>query len=271
MRSVPTSSERSRRNPVQFLGPLARRRLIRDSNEQRPEFVESNAAAADHADRLVQALRYEPCSPGCANWLRYGINPKNPRPGMRPGHCRGKAHRRAHLGYAGRRVLVSRRWSGKTLTEHKADRRAWLLAMLGLPDLPATDAGRYTWHRVTPGDPTTCQRRRRCSTSSPTDPDRKPPSLSPANEQAAPAVFRQLDGGSVMTRQTPAPVERLLTVGQVAELLGTTERFPRRLIAERRIRFVRVGRHIRIPESAVANFVAAEMVEPGNHHRRGVA
>lgn len=45
-------------------------------------------------------------------------------------------------------------------------------------------------------------------------------------------------------------VERHLTVGQVAELLGTTERFPRRLIAERRIRFVRVGRHVRIPESA---------------------
>lgn len=42
-------------------------------------------------------------------------------------------------------------------------------------------------------------------------------------------------------------VERLLTVGQVAELLGTTERFPRRLIAERRIEFVRVGRHVRIP------------------------
>ena len=112
-----------------------------------------NAAAADHADRLVQALRYEPCSPGCANWLRYGINPKNPRPGMRPGHCRGKAHRRAYLGYAGRRVLVSRRWSGKTLTDHKNDRRAWLLAALGLPDLPATDPGRYTWQRVTPGDP----------------------------------------------------------------------------------------------------------------------
>jgi hypothetical protein len=113
----------------------------------------SNPEASDHADRLVQALRYEPCSPGCANWLRYCINPKNPRPGMRPGHCRGKAHRRAYLGYAGRRVLVSRRWSGKTLTDHKADRRAWLIATLGLPDLPAIGAGRYTWHRVTPADP----------------------------------------------------------------------------------------------------------------------
>jgi excisionase family DNA binding protein len=57
-------------------------------------------------------------------------------------------------------------------------------------------------------------------------------------------------------------VERLLTVAQVAELLGTSERFPRRLIAERRIRFVRVGRHVRIAESAVAEFITAGLVEP---------
>ncbi len=57
-------------------------------------------------------------------------------------------------------------------------------------------------------------------------------------------------------------MDRLLTVAQVAELLGTTERFPRRLIAERRIRFVRVGRHVRIPESAVREFVAVSTVEP---------
>ncbi|WP_234313773.1 excisionase family DNA-binding protein [Streptomyces sp. NBRC 109706] len=45
-------------------------------------------------------------------------------------------------------------------------------------------------------------------------------------------------------------------------MLGTTERFPRRLIAERRIRFVRVGRHVRIPESALAAFVEANTVRP---------
>ena len=82
-------------------------------------------------DRLADALRYEPCSPTCANWLRYGIEPKNPRPGLRPGHCKGKAHRREHLGYAGRRVLVSRKWSGKTLADHRGDRKAWLMETLG--------------------------------------------------------------------------------------------------------------------------------------------
>ena len=44
--------------------------------------------------------------------------------------------------------------------------------------------------------------------------------------------------------------ERLLTVAEAADVLRTSERFPRRLIAERRIRFVRVGRHVRIPQSS---------------------
>jgi hypothetical protein len=103
-----------------------------------------------HAERLADALRYEPCSPTCANWLRYGITPKHAREGLRPGRCTGKAHRREYLGYAGRRVLVSRKWSGKSLADHRADRKAWLLETLGVS---ATDPARYTWEPVTPGDP----------------------------------------------------------------------------------------------------------------------
>ncbi|MFD7715417.1 excisionase family DNA-binding protein [Streptomyces sp. NPDC059814] len=56
--------------------------------------------------------------------------------------------------------------------------------------------------------------------------------------------------------------DRLLTVEEAAQLLGTTARFPRRLIAERRIVFVKVGRHVRIPEGALADFVAANTVQP---------
>jgi excisionase family DNA binding protein len=74
-----------------------------------------------------------------------------------------------------------------------------------------------------------------------------------------------------MNRPVRSTVERLLTVAQVAEVLGTTERFPRRLIAERRIRFVRVGRHVRIPESAVGEFIAAGVVEPIARRRHRVA
>ncbi|MEH0577135.1 excisionase family DNA-binding protein [Streptomyces sp. B21-108] len=56
--------------------------------------------------------------------------------------------------------------------------------------------------------------------------------------------------------------DRYLSVAQVAELLGTTTRFPRRLIEERRIRYVKVGRHVRIPENAVEEFVQSRTVEP---------
>jgi excisionase family DNA binding protein len=63
-----------------------------------------------------------------------------------------------------------------------------------------------------------------------------------------------------MATNRSAP-DRLLTAAQAAELLGTTERFPRRLIAERRIRFVRLGRHVRIPESALQEFIDAGIVE----------
>ncbi|MFG3050173.1 excisionase family DNA-binding protein [Kitasatospora sp. NPDC048239] len=59
---------------------------------------------------------------------------------------------------------------------------------------------------------------------------------------------------------------RLLTVREVAEILGTWttsgERFPRRLIEERRITFVKVGRLVRIPEAAVAEFIAENTVQP---------
>jgi excisionase family DNA binding protein len=62
--------------------------------------------------------------------------------------------------------------------------------------------------------------------------------------------------------------DRLLTVAEAAELLRTSERFPRRLIAERRIRFTHVGRHVRIPESALREFIAAGLVEPVTTKRK---
>jgi hypothetical protein len=93
-----------------------------------------------------------------ANWLRYGIQPKNARPGLVPGRCKGKAHDADHLGYAGRRVLVSRKWSGKTLADHRADRKEWLLSTLGVS---ATDPARYAWEPVAPTDPDHMEHSRR--------------------------------------------------------------------------------------------------------------
>ena len=57
-------------------------------------------------------------------------------------------------------------------------------------------------------------------------------------------------------------MEKLLTIDEAAQALGTTSRFPRRLVAERRIRFVHVGRHVRIPVSALEDFVACGTVQP---------
>jgi excisionase family DNA binding protein len=56
-------------------------------------------------------------------------------------------------------------------------------------------------------------------------------------------------------------MDKLLTVGEAAEFLGTSVRFVRRLIAERRIAYIRVGRHVRIAEADLASFVAAGRVE----------
>jgi excisionase family DNA binding protein len=63
--------------------------------------------------------------------------------------------------------------------------------------------------------------------------------------------------------------DRLLTVDQVAETLNTTPRFVRRLIAERRICFHRIGRHVRILESDVDEFVAAGRVSSPAVHWQG--
>lgn len=110
---------------------------------------------ARHLDRLAQEARWLPCSESCANWLRYGIQPDKARAGMVPGQCKRRAHDPENLGYGGRRVLVSRQWTGKTLTDHRADRAAVVRAALeeaGVdPDdhdelsIDGTD-GRWSWH-----------------------------------------------------------------------------------------------------------------------------
>lgn len=68
-------------------------------------------------------------------------------------------------------------------------------------------------------------------------------------------------------------IEKLLTVDEAAGALNTTTRFVRRLIAERRICFHHVGRHVRIAESDLAAFVEAGRVDPpkvGWHNGRAV-
>ncbi|HEX5406454.1 MAG TPA: replication initiator, partial [Pseudonocardiaceae bacterium] len=58
------------------------------------------------------------------------------------------------LGLPGRRVLVSRKWSGKTLADHRADRKTFVtqaLAAVGI-EKAEPDPGRLLWRKVAPGD-----------------------------------------------------------------------------------------------------------------------
>lgn len=109
----------------------------------------------EHARRLAAELAIIPCSPRCPIWLLYGIEPKGARPSTTPGHCKGKAHKAEHLGIAGRRVLVSRKWSNKSLSDHRAERTAFVRQLLdraGVQPAYAVDDGPFTWETTKPGD-----------------------------------------------------------------------------------------------------------------------
>lgn len=106
------------------------------------EDTDLDPAYVAHIDRLHEEVRWLPCSPTCANWLRYGIEPADAGPGLIPGRCCNKAHDRENLGLGGRRCLVSRKWSGKTLAQHKADRAAVVRAALEAAGISAPEADR---------------------------------------------------------------------------------------------------------------------------------
>lgn len=66
-----------------------------------------------------------------------------------------------------------------------------------------------------------------------------------------------------MRTRSPAPDrthDPLLTVAQAGDYLGTGERFVRRLITERRISFVKLGKHVRLQRSALDAFVESGRV-----------
>ena len=112
-----------------------------------------------HAARLAEALRYRAVLAAVRELapLRHPAQERPARPGPRRA-ARARPTTADHLGYAGRRVLTSRKWSGKTLADHRADRKNWLLATLGVS---ATDPARYAWEPVAPGDPDHMEHARR--------------------------------------------------------------------------------------------------------------
>src|SRR4051812_37247199 len=59
---------------------------------------------------------------------------------------------------------------------------------------------------------------------------------------------------------TGVDADELLTAAQAGDYLRTGERFVRRLIAERRIPYVKLGRHVRLQRSALDAFIASGRV-----------
>lgn len=55
----------------------------------------------------------------------------------------------------------------------------------------------------------------------------------------------------------------LLTVAQAGDYLGTGERFVRRLIAQRRITYVKLGKYVRLQRSTLDDFIEAGRVASG--------
>jgi excisionase family DNA binding protein len=56
-------------------------------------------------------------------------------------------------------------------------------------------------------------------------------------------------------------MDRLLTVEEAADRLGTSVRFVRRLVFERRIAYTKLGRHVRITTGDLDAFIQAGRVE----------
>jgi excisionase family DNA binding protein len=74
-----------------------------------------------------------------------------------------------------------------------------------------------------------------------------------------------------MVKTHPAPVitterdDPLLTVAQAGDYLGTGERFVRRLITQRRITYVKIGKFVRLQRSALDAFIESGQVVDEEH------
>ena len=60
---------------------------------------------------------------------------------------------------------------------------------------------------------------------------------------------------------------KFLTVAEAAAYLNTSERFIRRLVAERRIAFHRIGKHLRFAVADVDEWIARSRVPPSQPRR----
>lgn len=171
-----------------------------------PDGVPVDPAQEEHIDRLHAQLQVLPCNPECFDWLRYVIQPKDAGPAL---GCPSKAHRRDHLGLGGRRVQISRAWSGKTLTEHRADRAAVVRAVLEEAGIEAPAADRMAADTLAADGPPPVRVGR--TSPSPTA-TTSPSSCQPSGKPTAGAA--STSGRSSRRRPVPGPTRRERGCGQ---------------------------------------------------------
>src|SRR5207244_13055489 len=82
-------------------------------------------------------------------------------------------------------------------------------------------------------------------------------------------AYYELSGeGSMNHRADQGAGHRLLDVPAAAAYLGVSPRFIRRLVAERRLAFVKLGRHLRLDVVDLDHFIKSGRVEPFEPTRR---
>ncbi len=229
---------------------------------------EMSPAQAAHLERLHAHTAVLPCSPRCANWLRYGVQPKDAGRELAAGRCTAKAHDRHHLGLGGRRVLVSRDWTGKTLDRARRRPRR------GRPHRPGRGRDRGTRHRPLFGNRRSAPTGRR-ATSGPksSTPTRTP---SPTARPSPPRSANASAGASSTTKPRTAPdhpatsvrqprpqpeegeqmATELLTVPEVMSSLRLSRAKVYDLIRAGELATVKIGRCRRITPCAVSNYIA---------------
>ena len=72
-----------------------------------------------------------------------------------------------------------------------------------------------------------------------------------------------------MTRKRHSPGGPLLSVAEAGEYLGTGERFIRRLITERRISYVKIGKYVRLERVTSPEVVEVQATDRVGDHVRG--
>ena len=106
-----------------------------------------------------------------------------------------------------------------------------------------------------------------------------PPSLVLGRATSTRKRARERDATSSLDRPA-APLQRirrldsaqlptLVDIGQVADHLGVSIRHVRRLVAERRIPYVKWGNLLRFNPREISNWLADRTVDPLAHGRRG--